>query len=106
MKIPKAPAGLNTAGRVFWKKCLSEFELSESHDLQRLEMACRTLDDLKQAQDRVKKDGMFTVNRYNNVIEHPAMKSIKNLRLLFCKIVRELNLDVSLPDESRPPRNY
>lgn len=106
MKIPKAPAGLKTPGRVFWRKVLSEFRLEESHDLQRLEMACRTLDNLKEAEDRVKTDGMFTTNRYNSVVEHPALKSIKDFRMLFIKIVREMNLDVSLPDESRPPRKY
>ena len=68
-------------------------------------MACKTLDDLKEAEDRVKVDGMFVVNRYGNTIEHPAVKTIKDLRLLFVKIIRELALNISIP-ESRPPKRY
>ncbi len=52
-------------------------------------MACKCLDDLSEAEERVKVDGMFTVNRYSAAVEHPAFKTIKDLRLLFVKIIRE-----------------
>jgi P27 family predicted phage terminase small subunit len=106
MKIPKTPSGLNTAGKKFWKKVLSEFELSETHDLERLSMAARTLDDLAEAEKQVKKDGMFTVNRYGGTVEHPAVKTVRDTRMLFIKIVRELGLDLAIPEDSRPPRRY
>ncbi len=84
---------------------MSEFELVEGHDLARLEMACKTLDDLAVAEEQIKNDGMFTKNRYGSTVENPAVKTVKDLRLLFVKIIRELNLDVTVP-ESRPPRGY
>jgi len=106
MKIPKTPSGLNTAGKKFWKKVLSEFELSETHDLERLSMACRCLDDLKEIENRVETDGKFTLNRYGAVVEHPGCKMIRDTRLLFIKIIREMGLDLVVPEDSRPPRRY
>ena len=96
---------LGIHGRRFWKKVMEEVGLEEAHDLERLSMACRCLDDLDVAESRVKVDGMFTTNRYGATVEHPAQKSIRDLRLLFIKIVRELQLDIT-PSESRPPRLY
>lgn len=102
----KAPKELRTpAGRNFWKKVLKEYELTETHDLERLSMAAKCLDDISEAEERVRKDGMFVKNRYGSTIEHPGMKTIKDCRLLFVKIIRELALDISAP-ESRPPRKY
>jgi phage terminase small subunit len=106
MKFLKAPSGLKATGRRFWKNVLSEYELSETHDLERLCMAAKCLDDLAMAEKRVKDDGMFTKNRYGNVVEHPGLKMIRDMRLLFIKIVRELALDIIDPSDSRPPRQY
>jgi phage terminase small subunit len=105
MKIPRAPKTLKAEGRKFWRKVLSEFDLSDAHDLERLAMAGKCLDDLVEAEERVKTDGMFTLNRYNNVIEHPGLKVIRDTRTLFVKIVREMCLDLTAGD-SRPPRRY
>ncbi|MDD5723772.1 MAG: hypothetical protein PHY29_08555 [Syntrophales bacterium] len=84
---------------------MSEFQLEDEHDLRRLEMAAQCIDNLREAEARVSEDGMFTVNRYGSMVEHPGVKIIKDMRLLFVKIIRELNLDVTVP-ESRPPRRY
>lgn len=96
---------LGQHGMDFWKKVLSEYDLTEAHDLERLAMACKCLDDINEAEQRVKTDGMYVTNRYGNTIEHPALKTTKDLRLLFIKIIRELSLDVAAP-EARPPRRY
>jgi phage terminase small subunit len=106
MKIPKTPSGLNASGKKFWKKILSEFELNETHDLERLCMAAKCLDDLGEAEKRVKKDGMFAVNRYGATVEHTGVKMIRDSRMLFIKIIREMGLDLVVPEDSRPPRRY
>jgi phage terminase small subunit len=105
MKTPKAPKGLASTGKKFWKKVLSEYELPDTHDLERLAMGAKCLDELADAENRIKADGRFTVNRYGATVEHPACKMIRDSRMLFIKIVRELNLDIPVP-ESRPPRRY
>jgi len=105
MKTQSIPKGLKATGKRFWEQVTSEFELEESHDLERLKMACKCLDDLAEAEQRVNKDGMFITNRYGNTVEHPGVKIAKDMRLLFIKIIRELALDIQVPD-SRPPRQY
>lgn len=105
MKIPKPPKELDTQGRKFWRKVLAEYDLQESHDLERLNLAAKCLDDLFEAENRVKIDGMFVTNRYGNLVEHPGIKIIKDSRTLFIKIVREMCLDITAGD-SRPPRRY
>jgi phage terminase small subunit len=104
LKAQKAPNKLQVTGRNFWKKVLSEYELNESHDLERLSMAAKCLDELRETEQRVKKDGRFLVNRYGNLTEHPGSKTIRDTRLLFVKIIRELGLDVENPEDPRPPR--
>lgn len=103
-QIKKRDLGIH--GRRFFDKVMEEAGLEDAHDLERLLMACRCLDDLDVAESRVKVDGMFTINRYGATVEHPAFKTIKDLRLLFVKIIRELSLDIAAPSESRPPRLY
>ena len=104
MKIPQAPKGLKAAGKRFWKKVLSEYELYDAHDRERLLMACKCLDDLADIEARVESDGKFVTNRYGTPVEHPGCKMIRDLRTLFVKIIRESGLD--LATESRPPRQY
>ena len=102
----RAPKGLKASGRAFWRKVRDEYVFTDAHDLARLLMAAKCLDDLQTAEEQVEQDGHFVKNRYGNIIEHPAVKSIKDFRLLFVKIVRELNLDVEAAKDARPPRLY
>ena len=106
MKKITAPKELKAAGKKYWLQSQSEIPMTEAHDLERLLMACKCLDDLAEIEARVEKDGMFTVNRYGQTVEHPGIKMVRDTRLLFVKIIRELGLDLVQPDDSRPPRQY
>jgi P27 family predicted phage terminase small subunit len=96
---------LKRKGREFYNKVITEYEFSDAHDLERLLMACKTLDNIEDAEKQLKADGLYITNRYGNVTEHPAMRTIKDLRLLFIKIIRELGMDIPAQD-SRPPGRY
>lgn len=106
MKIARVPKGLQADGKKFWKKVLNEYELPDTHDLERLAMACKCLDALSEIEERVKVDGRFTVNRYKTPIEHPGCKMIRDNRMLFIKIIREIGLDLTTAADARPPRQY
>lgn len=106
MKKPRTPSGLKAAGKRFWKEVLSEYVLKDSHDLERLAMAAKCLDDLVDIEARVQADGMFVLNRYKTPVEHPGCKMIRDNRMLFVKIVRELGFDLVTAKDSRPPRQY
>lgn len=106
MKIPKAPNGLQSHGKRFFKKVLSEYVLTESHDLERLYLGCRCLDEIAEDEKVVKAEGRFIEDRFKQKREHPAAKSIRDNKIIFLRIVRELGLDISSPTDSRPPRQY
>jgi P27 family predicted phage terminase small subunit len=106
MKLIRVPRGLKAAGKKFWKKVLSEYELQDSHDLERLAMACKCLDDLVEIEERVETDGRFVKNRYGTPVEHPGCKMIRDNRMLFIKIIRETGLDLTTVTDARPPRQY
>ena len=102
----KIPSGLKTPGRKFYKKVLEEYELPETHDLERLFMAAKCLDEIADDEKTVKEEGRFIEDRFNQKREHPASKAIRDNKTLFCRIIRELALDITDPGDSRPPRQY
>lgn len=101
----KTPKTLGKAGKKFWKTVLEEFTLSDAHDLERLQMACSCLDSINAAQGQIEQDGAFIADRYGAVKEHPAGKVVRENKVIFCRIVREMALDIEVP-ESRLPRRY
>jgi len=105
-KIKEAPADLGAAGKKFWQEVMSEYALEEAHDLARLSLAAASLDDIDLGERQIKIDGMYIFDRYGGLKEHPAAKAIRDNRILFCRIIRELALDIETPGESRPPRLY
>lgn len=106
MKIPKIPKGLQAPGKRFWKQAHSERELDEGHDLERLFMACRCLDEIAEDEKVVTSEGRFIEDRFHQKREHPAAKSIRDNKIIFCRIIRELALDIVAPGDARPPRQY
>ena len=106
MAIKRAPAGLKAAGKGFWKKSMSEFVLKDAHDLERLKQACGCLDDIADAEEIVKADGLFIRDRFEQTREHPGLKTVRDNKTLFCRIIREMGLDLNVAEDPRLPRSY
>ncbi len=103
MDIPTPPKGLKAHGKTFWNKTLCAFVLEDEHDLERLKQACSCLDQLAECEKVLSKEGMFIEDRFRQRREHPALKASRDLKVVFCRIVRELALDIE-PAATRPPR--
>jgi hypothetical protein len=103
---PNAPGGLRGPGRRFWKAATKERIFSEAHDLARLAIAARTLDEIAADQETVKAEGRYTRDRWGRAVAHPALKALQENRALFLRVVRELALDIVVPEDPRPPRRY
>jgi hypothetical protein len=101
----RTPAGLKAPGKRFFKKVMGEYELEDTHDLERLAQACKCLDEIDEGERIIEIEGRFIEDRFKQCREHPAAKSIRDARTLFFRAVRELALDIE-PPESRPPRRY
>jgi len=106
MKTPKPPGRLNGPGRKFWNRVLAEYVITEAHDLERLFYACTSINQICSAEKVVSSQGAFIKDRFQQTREHPAMRTIRDNKLLFVKIIREIGLDLNTPQESRPLRQY
>ena len=96
---------MKKSGRKFFKKVQLEYVFEETHDIERLAQAASCLDEISLAEQVLEKDGRFFTTKSGIVREHPALKAIRDFRTLFVRIVRELALDIDVP-ESRPPARY
>lgn len=106
MAIRRPPRALGPAGRKFWSKVTAEVVLESEHDLERLLQTCKCLDEIAEAEEVIAREGRYIKDRFQQIREHPAMKTIRDSRILFLRGVRELQLDATDPEESRPPRLY
>lgn len=106
MKKPKPPKNLKSEGRKFWSKVTAEYNFDAEHDFVRLAQAAGCLDAIKAAEDKVEAEGKFLQNRFHELREHPGLKVIRDNKIVFCRIVRELCLDLDEPEGPRPPRLY
>ena len=104
--MKQSPKQLKGPGRAFWKKAMGERVYTEIQDLSRLEMAAGCCDEIAASEQIISEDGLFIKDRFFQVREHPALKVIRDNKTLFCRIIRELRLDVEATEDSRPPGLY
>jgi len=79
--------------------------LTDAHALKELELGCGCLDQIAEGEQVLKTDGLFILNRYKVKIENPAGESVRKNKVIFCRIIRELGLDLE-GTEDRPRRQY
>lgn len=102
-KIPSPPVKLFRAGKAFWSRVLTEFEVEEHHhDL--LGAACQQLDRAAEAAAKVATEGITVTDRFKQLKTHPAVEIERNAHLAFCRLQRELGLDIEPPEVRGPSR--
>ncbi|MGH9122034.1 MAG: hypothetical protein ACRDYC_08815 [Acidimicrobiales bacterium] len=90
----RAPVGLNAAGRGFWRKVTTDFELD--HDgLALLEQAARTLDELERLQAAVAGAELLVEGSSGQPRPHPLLAEVRAHRATLGKLLTAL----ALPDE-------
>lgn len=95
------PKYLKSATKKWIRQILTDYEL-ESHHSKILISAGETWDRILEAQEQVKKDGPYFTDRFGCPKTHPALADERNGRVLFARLIRELNLSEG-PPETRPP---
>jgi len=88
------PHGLGPDGKWFFEKALFEREFRDVHDLARLEIAARLLDDIRSDENLIEKEGRFSKGRFNRLYPHPAIKIIAENRAIFIRVITALGLDI------------
>ncbi len=94
MKIPTAPKGLSAESKRWWKKLLSEYEISDSGGRLLLEEMLRALDRLRGAQGILQAEGVVIEDRFGQKKTHPAVLVERDSRSQFLTALRNLNLDL------------
>lgn len=100
IKLPTPPVKLGKFGKAFWVRVTAEFEVDEHH-LDLLASACQQLDRAAAAAAVIAAEGVTSKDRFGQVKTHPAVDAERNAHLAFCRLQRELGLDIA-PPPSRP----
>jgi len=102
---PKPPAHLSKESAAWWLSVVSNWEL-DAHHVRLLTLASEAWDRTAEARRRLKKYGLTFEDRFGQPRARPEVAIERDSRLAFARLLRELNLDVEPPRESRPPGMY
>lgn len=101
------PSHLRKRGRNYWETVVSAVEM-EGSDLELLRAACEQLDRADAARLAIRREGMFTTDRWDKPKAHPAVAIEVAALNAFRQLQRELCL-ADAPPDARPagaPRGY
>lgn len=99
---PKAPRHLRAATRRWFEHVASTWEL-ESHHLRLLQLAAEAWDRGQQARALIASEGLTKQTRDGGAKLHPAVRVEAGAQIAFARLLRELDLDVDPPAESKRP---
>ena len=105
-KFTPPPPRLSKEMRQLWRRYVREYEM-EPHQLKLLEASCRAWDTGKAARARAADDGEYFRDRWNQLKEHPGLKTFRDSMTLFARLCRELNFDPEptyFADLPKPPK--
>ena len=99
---PRAPAHLRSATRQWFAAVLDDFELDDHH-VRLLTLAAESWDRGEMARESIAEHGMTFLDRFGSPRARPEVAIERDSRIAFARLLRELDLDVDLPTETRPP---
>jgi P27 family predicted phage terminase small subunit len=103
--MKQAPKHLRKETRQWFNAVQRGWELEEHH-IKILTAAAECWDRLQMARETIARDGMTTPTRDGGLKGHPCLAVERDCRIAFARLLRELQLDVEPPEESRIPRLY
>ena len=102
MTRPRAPKHLCPKTRRWWSSVVNEWQL-EDHHKKLLTLAAESWDRIAEAQEQITIDGVYIKDRFGQLKPHPALAVERQEKICFARLLRELDLDVDPPPESRRP---
>ena len=97
-----APTHLQPDTQLWWISVRDGWDL-EPHHLKILTLAGEAWDRAIQARETIAAEGAYYRDRFGAPHAHPAVKVENDCRIAFSRLIREMDLDVDRPDDSRPP---
>ena len=103
-KAAPAPTHLRAATRRWWAEVVGAYDLEPHHRLL-LQATCESWDRMTEAREALKRDGSYLPDRYGGRKAHPALNVERDNRVIFARLIRELDLDGEpAPDPHRATR--
>jgi phage terminase small subunit len=99
---PKAPAYLEPVTRRWYAGIVRTYEL-EPHHFKLLEGAGAAWDQYEAARAIVAREGLTYLDRFKCPRARPEVAIMRDARILYARLLRELALDVTAPGDARPP---
>jgi P27 family predicted phage terminase small subunit len=98
----RAPRHLKPATRRWFHAVADDWEL-DAHHVRLLQLACEAWDRCQEAREVIAREGLTVQTREGGSKLHPACRVEDSSRIAFARLLRELDLDVDPPAESRRP---
>lgn len=100
----QAPKYLSREAGAWWRSVLRDYELDPHHEML-LSEAAACWDRIGEARAILDRDGLTTIDRYQQVKAHPMLDAEHKQRIAFARLIRELALDDGVvPADPRLPR--
>jgi phage terminase small subunit len=99
---PKPPAHLTAETKAWWSEVVGAYRL-EAHHLRILTLAGEAWDRCQEARKAIAKHGL-TFQKHGQPTARPEVNIERDARVGFARLLRELALDVTPPEEVRLPR--
>jgi phage terminase small subunit len=97
----KPPPHLSKETAAWWTEVLAEYDF-EGHHIKLLQKACESWDRSEMARKAILKFGLTFEDRFGSPHARPEIAIERDSRIAFARLVREIGMDVSTPNESRP----
>ncbi len=97
-----APKYLKAQTREWWLYVFNTYEL-ESHHIKLLTLAGEAWDRCQEARKAIAKHGLTFTDKFGQVKVRPEVAIERDNKIIFARLIRELNLDTENPEDSRPP---
>jgi P27 family predicted phage terminase small subunit len=99
-----APKHLALATKRWWLSVVTDYEL-EPHHTRLLTLAAEAWDRCQAARELIAEKGLLFETHLGEMRANPAVAIERDSRLAFARLLRELDLDISVPSSDvRPPR--
>jgi P27 family predicted phage terminase small subunit len=93
---PKAPAGLDAAGRGLWKRlhdALPDDLRFSARELELLQRACQLADREAALKAVIKKDGLMTTGSMGQAVLHPAAMELRQVEQTLCGLLVKVSTE-------------
>ena len=99
---PKPPHHLRPATAKWWAGVVTDYEL-EAHHIRLLTLAAESWDRCQEARQAIEENGLTFLDKHHQPRARPEVAIERDSRGAFCRVLRELGLDIGAPDDARPP---